>query len=441
MKKSDNYSLSLFGGQQPTDIFRKPVQASQMIIQNDVMTGQQLLAWNILVKNAKEQKDLWDKDPNKLRDMSRTYKIGRRELMERMDYKSTNRKPFKEALIKMQGLKATWDVLGVDNENKWASCVLLPFVQVDDDFVTYAFVNQIEPMLFESAIYSKLDLVIQRMLKLDSSKKLYDWLNRYRTNPSHLSNKDTWLFWKNILQGAVDENTYNKEYKIFKRDKLKPAIKEINEISDLIIELIEDKDGTRGVKFLQFKVKEKPRFESETEEKKASKAVKIDINKEFAKLKVSAYIKKKLLATYTEPLIIANINYMLELLKTKDDIKNQGAYLSAACQANYAKFDPRSEVKMEEKVDSVTQSKIILDAIHRDRNLEAEKMFNEMLHEEQIKAINEYNDSVSLSEEIIPEDPTKRGNRHLKPFYSWLAKQTWGDPSPEEIIRYALRSA
>lgn len=440
MKKSDNYSLSLFGGQQPTDIFRKPVQASQMIIQNDVMTGQQLLAWNILVKNAKEQKDLWEKDPNKLRDMSRTYKIGRRELMERMDYKSTNRKPFKEALIKMQGLKATWDVLGVDNENKWASCVLLPFVQVDDDFVTYAFVNQIEPMLFESAIYSKLDLVIQRMLKLDSSKKLYDWLNRYRTNPSHLSNKDTWLFWKNILQGAVDENTYNKEYKIFKRDKLKPAIKEINEISDLIIELIEDKDGTRGVKFLQFKVKEKPRFESETEEKKASKAVKIDINKEFAKLKVSAYIKKKLLATYTEPLIIANINYMLELLKTKDDIKNQGAYLSAACQANYAKFDPRAEVKVEEKIDSVSQSKIILDAIHRDRNLEAEKMFNEMLHEEQIKAISEYNDSVSLSEEIIPEDPSKRGNRHLKPFYSWLAKQTWGDPSPEEIIRYALRS-
>lgn len=440
MKKSDNYSLSLFGGQQPTDIFRKPVQASQMIIQNDVMTGQQLLAWNILVKNAKEQKDLWDKDPNKLRDMSRTYKIGRRELMERMDYKSTNRKPFKEALIKMQGLKATWDVLGVDNENKWASCVLLPFVQVDDDFVTYAFVNQIEPMLFESAIYSKLDLVIQRMLKLDSSKKLYDWLNRYRTNPSHLSNKDTWLFWKNILQGAVDENTYNKEYKIFKRDKLKPAIKEINEISDLIIELIEDKDGTRGVKFLQFKVKEKPRFESETEEKKASKAVKIDINKEFAKLKVSAYIKKKLLATYSEPLIIANINYMLELLKTKDDIKNQGAYLSAACQANYAKFDPRAEVKVEEKIDSASQSKIILDAIHRDRNLEAEKMFNEMLHEEQIKAINEYNDSVSLSEEVIPEDPSKRGNRHLKPFYSWLAKQTWGDPSPEEIIRYALRS-
>jgi hypothetical protein len=255
-----------------------------------------------------------------------------------------------------------------------------------------------------------------------------------------LSNKDTWLFWKNILQGAVDENTYNKEYKIFKRDKLKPAIKEINEISDLIIELIEDKDGTRGVKFLQFKVKEKPRFESETEEKKASKAVKIDINKEFAKLKVSAYIKKKLLATYTEPLIIANINYMLELLKTKDDIKNQGAYLSAACQANYAKFDPRAEVKVEEKIDSVSQSKIILDAIHRDRNLEAEKMFNEMLHEEQIKAISEYNDSVSLSEEIIPEDPSKRGNRHLKPFYSWLAKQTWGDPSPEEIIRYALRS-
>lgn len=127
-KKTDNYSLSLFNGQ-ATDIFKKPVQASQMIIQNDVMTGQQLLAWNILVKNAKEQKDQWKKDTQLIRNPDRTYRISRKELMDRMGYQSTNRKPFKQALMKMQDIKATWDVLGTDNENIWASCVLLPFVQ------------------------------------------------------------------------------------------------------------------------------------------------------------------------------------------------------------------------------------------------------------------------------------------------------------------------
>lgn len=440
-KKLDNYSLSLFGGQQATDIFKKPVQASQMIIQNDVMTGQQLLAWNILVKNAKEQKDAWLKDSHQLRDTARTYRISRKDLMERMDYKSTNRKPFKEALIKMQGLKATWDVLGTDNENKWASCVLLPFVQVDEEFVTYAFVNQIEPMLFESAIYSKLDLVIQKMLKLDASKKLYDWLNRYRTNPSHLSNRDTWAFWKNVIQGAVDENSYTKEYKIFKRDKLKPAIKEINEISDLLIELIEDKDGSRSVKFLQFKVMEKPKFNSESEEKNASKEPKIDIESEFSKLKITTYFKKKLLANYTEALIIANIGYTLDRLRIKEDsIANHGAYLMSACQSNYAKFNPSEAASVKEKVDPGTQTKSILDAINKDRNIQAEKMFREMDEEDQAKLILQYNATVELNEEIVPEEKSKRGNRHLIPFYTWLAKETWGEPKPEEIIEYALRS-
>jgi len=104
-------------------------------------------------------------------------------------------------------------------------------------------------MLFQSKIYSNLDLVIQENLKLDASRKLYDWLNRYRTNPSRLSNKDEWIMWKKIIHGNIDETSYTREYKIFKRDKLKPAINEINEISDLIVELIEDRDGTRSVKF------------------------------------------------------------------------------------------------------------------------------------------------------------------------------------------------
>ena len=440
-KKSDNYSLSLFGGQQATDIFKKPVQASQMIIQNDVMTGQQLLAWNILVKNAKEQKDSFRKGVNKQSDAPRTYRISRKELMERMDYKNTNRKPFKEALIKMQSLKATWDVLGTDSENNWASCVLLPFVQVDEEYVTYAFVNQIEPMLFESAIYSKLDLVIQKMLKLDVSKKLYDWLNRYRTNPSHMSNRDTWTFWKNVLQGTVDEDSYTKEYKIFKRDKLKPAIKEINEISDLLIELIEDRDGSRSVKSLQFKVMEKPKFTSETEEKSASKEPKIDLKTEFEKLNISTHYKKKLIANFTEPLIMANIEYTLGRIKNnREAILNHGAYLMAACQANYAAFNPSNAVNKDENTDRETQTKSILESINKDRNIQAERMFNEMDNDERDTLISQYNSAVSNKEELIPEDISKRGNRHLIPFYTWLAKQTWGDPTPQEIIEYALRS-
>jgi len=55
-----------------------------------------------------------DKSPN--RDENPKYSISRVELMERLGYKSTNRKPFKQALLAMQDIKAQWDVLGIDNE-------------------------------------------------------------------------------------------------------------------------------------------------------------------------------------------------------------------------------------------------------------------------------------------------------------------------------------
>ncbi|MET3139430.1 hypothetical protein AAKU61_003811 [Undibacterium sp. GrIS 1.2] len=439
-KKTDNYSLSLFNGQ-ATDIFKKPVQASQMIIQNDVMTGQQLLAWNILVKNAKEQKDQWKKDTQLIRNPDRTYRISRKELMDRMGYQSTNRKPFKQALMKMQDIKATWDVLGTDNENIWASCVLLPFVQCDDEFVTYAFVNQIEPMLFESAIYSKLDLIIQKNLKLDASRKLYDWLNRYRTNPSHLSNKDLWSFWKKVIQGDVDENSYTKEYKIFKRDKLKPAIKEINEISDLIIELFEDKDGTRSVKFLQFKIHEKPKFTNETEEKLAAKEPRIDLEKEFSRLNISSYYKKKIIAKHPDRLIAANIEYTVARLKgNPESILNHGAYLTAACESNYAGYNSDLHSVVKGVSDPIDQTNKIMEAIHRARNLQAEKMFVEMEEVDQTDLIESFNKNLKNDEERIPAEKSKRGNRHLIPFYTWLARQTWGDPTPQEIIEYTLKN-
>lgn len=438
-KISDNYSLSLFGTTD-SDIFKKPVQATQMIIQNDAMTGQQLLAWNILVKNAKEQKNLWKQNNIQIKDSEKIYRISRKELMKRMDYKSTNRGPFKKALIEMQNLKASWDVLGSDTTNKWASCVLLPFVQCDEEYVTYAFVNLIEPMLFESAIYSKLDLVIQKNLKLDASRKLYDWLNRYRTNPSHLSNKSAWQFWKTVIHGK-DENSYTKEYKIFKRDKLKPAIKEINEISDLIIELIEDKDGTRSVQYLQFKVFEKPKFSTESEEKLISASPKIDIGIELGKLNISSYFKKKIINSFSEQIILSNVKYTLDrIAASPGKILNHGAYLVAACENNYANAGIETVNVIKKKLDSKEKTLQIMEAIQTIRKEQAERMFMEYSLTEQVELTEHYNDQCKLIEERIPDEASKRQARHLVPFYTWLARQTWGDPTPQEIIEYTLKN-
>ena len=343
-------------------------------------------------------------------------------------------------VLDMQDIKASWDVLNTNGEEAWASCVLLPFVSCDEDFVTYAFVNHIEPMLFESAIYSKLDLVIQRNLKLDASRKLYDWINRYRTNPGQLINKSKWVFWRKILNASSNDDSYTKEYKVFKRDKLKPALKEINEISDILVEMIEDKEGTRSIQSLQFRVQEKPKFASESEEKDSIHGASIDLEMELAKLTISSYYKKKIIDKYPVPIIIANIDYTVKrILSRQETIKNQGAYLLSACESNYAGASLKPVQTDSKKKSNEAQTAEIMDAIHKERKINAENMFAEMDAQDREESIQLFNSEQLNQEMCIPKDISKRKNMHLIPFYVWLANHTWGEPTPMEIVEFTLK--
>ncbi|MFD2274277.1 hypothetical protein ACFS07_33320 [Undibacterium arcticum] len=68
-----------------------------------------------------------------------------------------------------------------------------------------------------------------------------------------------WTEWRWAIYGSIDATSTLNQYKYFKKDKLLPAIREINLRSDITIELIEVKDGRR-VADLQFIVQEKANF-------------------------------------------------------------------------------------------------------------------------------------------------------------------------------------
>lgn len=442
--RTDQYSLNLFSNIENTEIYKKPVQATQILIANGIMTGQQVKAWNTLLKHAKEQNDAYNltikagetKKP-------RTFRINRLELMDKMGYKSTNRKHFKEALIKMQDLKATWDILGQDGNNAWASCVLLPFLVVDNEYVHYSFVEHIEPMLFNSEIFHHLNLGIQRLLKRDESVKLYDWVSRYKTNPSKRTNCDPWELWRWIIYGEVDKKSYLQEYKLFKRDKLLPAIKEINEVTDIMLELIENKDGSRRVKELQFKITEKPKFnskEGETKEIVDVGPTLKDINDQLQKLDISNYYKKKLTNFYDLALIQANIQYTISRMndQTQDSIKNLGAYLLKACEQDYAGFT-KQKAQNQGSGNGTMKVSDVLAEFQKVRTDDAIRMFGEMPLADQEQKIAQYNAVNEHAEQQIPSGIEDRHNRHMIPFYQWLAKTTWGDPTPEEIIEFTMK--
>lgn len=66
-------------------------------------------------------------------------------------------------------------------------------------------------------------------------------------------------------------------------------------------------------------------------------------------------------------------------------------------------------------------------------------MFQEMGFADQEEKIAAFNAEKDSEVAAIPAQPTERQNRHMIPFYVWLAKTTWGDATPEEIIEFTMK--
>ena len=390
----------------------------------------QRLAFNAMLKHALEEHA---KNPTVTVE---TYSISRVDLMRTIDYTSPNRKHLKDALTKMQELKVQWDFLKQDGDAVWASCVLLPFIGFDRDKVYYSYAPQIKSMLFESKIYARLDLRIQRQFRLDCAAALYEWVNRFRTNPSKRTNEMPWEDWRWVIYGEIHDKSVLTEFKMFKREKLTPAIREINEKSDLRIELLENKDGGRSIKFLQFIVEEKPMFKLEGDDDKELS----EWDKRLDELGMSVRDRKKILSKYSIGSIEAHYRYTMTRVKdsTQAPLKNVGAYFKHALDANYA-GDTVATATSPAAPDVDSMRAIQTEFINA-RNVDAAALFNEMSGDDQKQAVAEFNSLQSTKLMHVPPVGEKRLKRHLAPFYSWFALKTWGEASMQEIFDFAIKA-
>lgn len=428
---SSQLALALLYEQEP-EILKKPVQAIHMAITGGIQSKTQRLAFNAMLKHALEEHQ---KNPTVNQD---TYSMSRVELMRIIDYTSPNRKHLKDALTQMQKLTVQWDFLKQDGDAVWASCVLLPFVGFDRDRIYYSYAPQVKPLLFESKIYARLDLRVQRQFSLDPSAALYEWVNRFRTNPSELTNEMKWEDWRWVIYGEVNEKSVLNEYKIFKREKLKPAIAEINAKSDLNIELIENKDGGRSVKYLQFRVNEKAMFKPETE---AAGEARAEWEKRLEDMGMSLRDRKKILATYSVEQIDAHWRFTMDRVndKSQPPIKSAGAYLKRALEGNFAGVAPNAPPPPGEHQEGGSLEQIRT-AFLQERNDEAAAMYKEMSESDRAAVVGEYNGLQESASSRVPEAPADQKPRHLIPFYAWLAKKYWGEPSAQDLFEYGLRT-
>lgn len=183
----------------------------------------------------------------------------------------SNRSQVKDILRDIRAIGVDWNVRDGDRD-VWKNVGLIEEPGLIDGrgvetIVTWKLPKMIRARLLDPrGFFTRISLEMMTRLRSGASIALYEICCQYVSNDhgkgeGGLTNRATIAAWMPRLTGSRKASY---EYKFFKRDVLMTAIEEINEISDLRVELVEHKVGKK-VDELQFRVFRKALFDKTRE--------------------------------------------------------------------------------------------------------------------------------------------------------------------------------
>lgn len=250
-----------------------------------------------------------------------------------------------------------------------------------------------ELLLNPRSNYTVLPIVYVASLRTIGGLVLYEITKRYSTNPSGVTNRETWQWWWRILTGAADGATHP-EYKYFKRDVIKKAVDEINSVTDLRIELIEFKEG-RWVKDLQFTVELAKQGSFDLDPPPIDNT----LLSRVTALGVSTSEAEKLISKHGEEELKANLEVVEERLSKHNlpQLESPAAYLKTALKNRYG--DARKAQKVASAKQAEKVAKKVADAnaaaeeeqnLRRSLTNEARDRFQALTEREQQELLNRF---------------------------------------------------
>lgn len=254
------------------------------------------------------------------------FEIGLNHLCSLIGYKSNDILLIKKAIVGLISLVLEWNLLDrktlqpsmpeMDLSKKpnisWHASSLLAGVSIEAGTVSYSYSPQIKKVISSLDIYGRINLFVQAKFKSTYSLALYENCIRFKNI------KQTCLFELAVFRSlmGVEKNKYL-NFKELNRNVILPAVQEINQKSDICLEVDYKKIG-RSVVGLKFYIADNDSYlpKLKRKEKKLSDA--------------ATTIKKVLLSTFklneTDAQYIVE-RYELGFVRTKlDEIFRSNAY-------------------------------------------------------------------------------------------------------------------
>jgi len=203
-------------------------------------------------------------------------------LSEMIGFDSRNLAHLKTALTGLVETSIQWDVLEDNGSNSWEVATLLSFARIRDGVCSYRYDKGLAEKLYHPDIYSKINLSVVRDMRSAHALVLYE--NCYRfIEIGHTAWWDLETFRK--LMSIEDVQSYQ-EFKLLNRSVIKPAVAEVNKLSNIQIEL-ETRQKGRTVTGLRFLLKPNPQLSligmDEEDEVNQSKAYQVLVQEGISK--------------------------------------------------------------------------------------------------------------------------------------------------------------
>ena len=202
---------------------------------------------NVLLLNAYEELP----DPS-----VKEHEIPVRVLAEVAGYDSKDFAYLRDALRALVDCRVEWNVLGEDGEeDEWAAASLLAQAKTKGGVCRYVYAPDLREKLYRPEVYARINLAIQARFGSGYALALYENCARFRKVGT-----TGWIdlaTWRDLL--GVGEEQYT-AFKALRQKVLAPAIKEVNEFSDIRVEM-ETQREKRRIVALKFVVSEAPAHE------------------------------------------------------------------------------------------------------------------------------------------------------------------------------------
>ena len=310
------------------------IKASPAIQIQGKMTHLQRRAWNVLLANA--YNELPHKD---------IHSVGVAELASKLGYESNDLDYLKETLEALGGCQVKWNVLDKDKKEVWGVAALLASSEIKDGICTYAFAPHLRPKLHNPRIYTKLNLRLQNEFKGQYALILwevcFDYFDTDRgTGETPFIPLQTF---RELMGVEADEYT---TFKSLNQWVIKPAVKEINTLTDYHVEVEQKRLGRKiaELKFRIERVKTLPVQESLFPDIENLPPVAIELVQAHVDRKMALRITRKAWEFVTPaklpppdayPDFLAYVAEKIEMSFSAAEVSNRGGYVIEAIRENY----------------------------------------------------------------------------------------------------------